>query len=176
MARGTGDPLAGRARGAHTISSLGVRMCRIDFWRRTFISRRRQRRRAVRCGRAMQSGDGSVVGIRLGWGRNGKEDHGTGLEKFGALAAMVRRRASTCFAFMLPKNQVGAVDLFAGTEGTLHGVSNKGVSSLLFRVVARLSLTLSSPVLFSRTHTRQSQRVSPAGACNLDALVKLRSQ
>ena len=40
---------------------------------------------------------------------------------------MVRRRASTCFAFMLPKNQVGAVDLFAGTEGdTARGVSNKG--------------------------------------------------
>jgi hypothetical protein len=92
------------------------------------------------------------------------EDHGTGLEKFGALAAMVRRRASTCFAFMLPKSQVGAVDLFAGTEGTLHGVSNKGVSSLLFLGVARLTPTLSSPVLFSRTHTPIAARPA-AGSC-----------
>lgn len=32
----------------------------------------------------------------------------------------MRRRgwASTCFAFMLPKNKVGQVDLFARTEGT----------------------------------------------------------
>lgn len=77
-----------------------------------------------------ESGDASVVGIRLGVGRGEGEDfHGTGVKKLGGFAAMVRRWASTCFAFMLPKVQVGAFDLFAGTEGTLRGVSNKGVSS-----------------------------------------------
>lgn len=66
----TGDPLAGRARGAH--NQLGVRMCRIDFWRRTFISRRRQRDSGWSAEGGDESGDASVVGIRLGWGRMGR--------------------------------------------------------------------------------------------------------
>lgn len=76
--------------------------------------------------------DASVVGIGLGCGRNedGKEDHGSGLEKFGALAAMARRRASTCFAFMLPKNQIGQLTCSHEPRGhCARGVSNKGVSS-----------------------------------------------
>jgi hypothetical protein len=70
----------------------------------------------------------AIVGL---WEKR-REGSWNGSGKFGALAAMVRRRASTCFAFMLPKNQVGAVDLFAGTEGdTARGVSNKGQESRL---------------------------------------------
>lgn len=58
-----------------------------------------------------------------------------GLEKFGARAAMVRRRASTCFAFMLPENKVRAVDLFAQTEGVWRGVSPPTRESRLGRMV-----------------------------------------
>ena len=55
------------------------------------------------------------------------------METFGCLEPMVRRWASTCFAFMLPKNTVGQVDLFARTEGTARSpVSNKGVSSIFW--------------------------------------------
>lgn len=48
---------------------------------------------------------------------------------------MVRRRASTCFAFMLPKNQVGQLTCSQEPRGTLRGVSNKGVSSLHLRCI-----------------------------------------
>ena len=68
----------------------------------------------------------------------GKEDHGTGLEKFGALAMAARRRASTCFAFMLPKNKVGAVDLFARTEGG-HCARSLQQGSLVFGFSGHLS-------------------------------------
>jgi hypothetical protein len=69
-----------------------------------------------------ECGDASVVGIRVRWvvGLGGWEMGRriiAGLKKFGALAAMVRRRACTCFAFMLPKNQVGAVDRLVRNRG-----------------------------------------------------------
>ncbi len=73
--REMGDPLGGcacaGARGAHN-QLVGVRICRIDFWRRTFISRRRQRTLGlVRSATAMNVVMQAVVDSRMG-GWDGK--------------------------------------------------------------------------------------------------------
>jgi hypothetical protein len=81
---------------------------------------------------------------------------------------MVRRRASTCFAFMLPKNQVGAVDLFAGTEGdTARGVSQQGTGVSSFAISGpspAITLTRSSPVPSAEPNAPMAGRLAD-GAC-----------
>jgi hypothetical protein len=88
-----------------------------------------------------------------------------GVGKVWCPRSHVRRLASTCFAFMLPKNQVGAVDLFAGTEGgtlRVRGVSNKGVSSSLFWDASFITLTRSIPVPFQpASHEPMAGRCRP---------------
>lgn len=56
---------------------------------------------------------------------------------------MARRRASTCFAFMLPKHQVGAVDLFAGTEGDTARSLQQG--SLVFAISGNAAIVNPNP-------------------------------
>jgi hypothetical protein len=98
--RSTG--LGARARGAR--NKLRVS----GLWRRTFISRSAGwaglrpagGRRWCDAKVVMRSSGGHRV---LGCGRKGCEDGWTGLEKFGALAAMVRRRACACFAIHAAK-------------------------------------------------------------------------
>lgn len=78
-----------RARGAH--NQLGVGICRVEFWRRTFKFASATTGVGWPADGGDESGDASVVDIRLECGKKrgkGRGEAWTGLENLGALAAM----------------------------------------------------------------------------------------